>query len=468
MLPIEPRNSQGSQRRTEDRTKLTEDEFTDSQIDALMTKVEGEAQVQEIQNPPETYLSNLTIDQVLQERQTMAGILKEPMLWGDFIRTIQITHNATEEKAQENLTCLEAIGWIEEYEEQEEIMIRFIRKRFTDQMQKLDKTMTLFIKYRNQERHLSEYLKRTTTWFIIGTEHCPKTGLYHAHISCTFRSKDAITVTKIVFPILHIEVTRNIEQSIQYCIKTSLYDKYGHVPEKNLLAKDQAYREIIVLCQRGQLQLIEQRYPKQFLQFQSVIQRLISNYEIQYLMQNQIILSREQLRRKNLFLFGLPNLGKTYVAATIAGPNAYEKTTGKWFDGFSHLNHTGITINDLQRSDPWPARTMNQLLDTWPFLIQIKNSMKTINPALLPIVMTSNYEFPELLQTYSNDPMMQRRITQAFNSRVTKVRFEKISTKELRITSWGETINFITRIEPYWSDQGVTITYRHVPYQEEV
>jgi len=458
MKKVETYFSQESQR-IRDRTASDSQESQESQLLNILNNGEDDSNPIELHNPPENYYSTLSYSDLVLEREELRKRFKHDVAYEDALDMITKWKQWNQDQSTQYLLDTESLNWIELLEDEDGVeKVHLIRSNFSEQSQKLEKICTLFPQYKGQIQHCIQALHILSHWYVIGQEYSKKNGLLHYHLVIGFKSKQSVEAVKLLFPCLHIEYIRTtIKRAIGYSTKETLYDQFGQIPGDLLSKTDQEYQEILTLCRTGNTELIQKVHPAFFIKHHSVIEKILANIQYEAMQQQRKILTREELRKKNLFIWGPPAIGKSYAAMNLAGLNPYEKNEGQWFDGFGNY-HTGIVFNDMQPNGSWPIRLMNLILDTYPFIGQVKGGSVIVQPSNLPVILTSNFSVDEILDSIGLNTSAKERIKTAVRSRISEVHmYPEDHWFQVEITGPYDSAKITGIISDWYLEKGMVI-----------
>ena len=198
------------------------------------------------------------------------------------------------------------------------------------------------------------------------------------------------------------------KQAAEYCKKDGDFVEYGTLPEENQKkasvagneANKQKWRTINDKAKEGDLEWIDQEYPKVFNQSYKNLKQMKVDY---------------MKRKPNLpdvcgvWYWGPSGVGKTHLVTELY-PDAYlKRAQNKWFDAYQQEDV--IVIDDLDDTHAYMGYELKKLADKYCYMVEVKNSSMYIRPK--KCVVTSQYTIQEI---WKNDKKTQdallRRFTQ--------------------------------------------------------
>jgi hypothetical protein len=327
--------------------------------------------------------------------------------------------------------------------------------------------LTFFPEFDDDIELLQEWVIEKCEYSVAGVEQCPKTGRTHVHVVCEFQDPHSYRWLKYIFPTINIDAdVRHKTRAIKYVQKVQLLwedrkeTAWSHAPEQKLDSKARA-AEILRLANDGDIKSIQAQFPNEYLRNHATIHKLVS----------ESVLKRFQerpnhgidLKNKNLFLWGDPGTGKTWLARNMCQPRPYCKSQNKWWDGFDDT-YTGIIFNDLTTSTGFNWQTVLDAADAYPFGVEIKNGSGVVDPSTIPVICTSNYSPEQLTEGWT----MGRR--EAFERRFNFVRVQWKVFGGVRNLKWTFDSKYKWRPpeDERWWEQGSPVrSCPNMPHDEE-
>lgn len=113
------------------------------------------------------------------------------------------------------------------------------------------------------------------------------------------------------------------------------------------------------------------------------------------------------LKNKNIWIYGPPRTGKTYMALHAISDSVYDKSANKWWDGYQ--GEKVVVIEDL---DPEQSKYLAHYLKKWadrnPFTAAIKGGSMRVCPADYNLIVTSNYSIEECFNSTDAKAIKER------------------------------------------------------------
>lgn len=98
------------------------------------------------------------------------------------------------------------------------------------------------------------------------------------------------------------------------------------------------------------------------------------------------------LKKKNLWLWGRPGIGKSQWANTQLNPLwMYKKSINKWWDGYNLVVHKEVILEDFPQNGQMFAQHLKIWGDRYHFMAECKGSSLTVEPGRFFLIVTSNY-----------------------------------------------------------------------------
>nr|ATP66715.1 Rep [Rodent circovirus] len=224
---------------------------------------------------------------------------------------------------------------------------------------------------------------------IIGMEQGEK-GTPHLQGYLELASKERRTSLSRLNPRIHWEKAMGDRvQNYRYCTKEGniWYQKGEESQWSTSRKEDEKWTNIRNWAKKGQLQMIEQNYPREFIIYERQYQRIAAEERMKTLG-----IFQGDLKKKNVWIWGEPGTGKSkWANSQCPIHQIYRKMASKWWDGYDINSHKLILIED------WPSLTeldMGHHIKLWsdryPFKGETKGGMVAIDPNT-PVIITSNY-----------------------------------------------------------------------------
>lgn len=200
------------------------------------------------------------------------------------------------------------------------------------------------------------------------------------------------------FPGAHIEPSREIQASIDYCKKEGDFVEYGIAPQKPggdtmevKAAKNKRLRDTPLneLVDNGELGILDVKRLKQ-------AKDILAQEGDAYVAEGT----------RGLWVYGPPGTGKTHYARGLDGA-FYIKAQNKWFDGYTR--EKTIVLDDLDKGGACLGHYLKIWADKWACTGEIKGG--TVNLVHDRFVVTSNYLPSDL---WPEDDEMRKAIERRF------------------------------------------------------
>lgn len=241
-----------------------------------------------------------------------------------------------------------------------------------------------------------------------GREEAPTTGLPHLQGYLCLPAKQRLgAVKEIVGPKAHLEPMRgSLKQNSAYCSKGVEIEQYGEEPSPDAVsamnkAKDEKARRIIELAKKGDEATFEAEFPHDYVYHAPAWDRLCAR--------KQRPLDPLPPTTRHSWYHGEPGTGKSFKARS-ENPNAYIKSTTRWWDGYQ--GEEVVIIEDFSPFEISLTRDLKIWADIYDFPAEVKGStLGRIRPK--HIIVTSNYSIAEIWSGDSKDrEPLERRFTQ--------------------------------------------------------
>lgn len=232
---------------------------------------------------------------------------------------------------------------------------------------------------------LVEKFEARCSFGIIGKE-VGETGT--PHLQCTFVVKNAMTFTAVKSMLqngrIHLEVCRQVFNSIEYCKKDNKYETFGEPPkskEEKGEASKRYWLETLNNAKAGTYELID---PK----LQVVHAKTLEWIRNKHVMSNR---PSDLTEFENVWIYGPSGCGKSRWVRNEF-PVFYHKLLNKWWDNYPQdSSEVSVLIEDV---DPDSCQWMSNYLKVWSdyysFTAEVKGSSTTIRPKR--VLVTSNYD----------------------------------------------------------------------------
>lgn len=246
-----------------------------------------------------------------------------------------------------------------------------------------------------------EYLNTCLAYqYIIYGKEVGENGTPHLQGYIHFKSAKKFTTTKKLLQRAHIEPRKgSIDQAIEYCKKENDFYEKGTKPisqaEKGEKGKA-VWSQVLLHARQGNLQWIEDNYPKIFIWFSNKLQGLrIPKITIQ---QGELL---------HEWWTGSTGTGKSKTVWELY-PDHFQKELNKWWCGYEHENV--VVIEEWSPKNECTGSHLKIWADRYPFTAQIKgSSLKRVRP--LKLIVLSNYTIRECFPSSQDFEPLERRFT---------------------------------------------------------
>ena len=233
----------------------------------------------------------------------------------------------------------------------------------------------------------------TMTYLVYGEE-VGESGTPHHQGFVVFKNKRLLSNVKDINGRAHWETKSpksTYQEASDYCKKDGKYHEFGKLPEeprvKGNKANHEKWRAINDKAKQGDLDWIDQQYPKVFNQSYRNLKQMRTDY---------------MKRMEDLpdvcgtWFYGRTGVGKTKLVRTLY-PDAYlKKPNNKWYDGYQYEEI--VVIDDLDNTHDYMGYELKKLADAYCYLVEVKNSSMYIRPK--QCIVTSQYTIRDI---WSND-----------------------------------------------------------------
>lgn len=246
--------------------------------------------------------------------------------------------------------------------------------------------------------------EKDVAYAIVGDEVCPTSG--RPHLQGYLQTPSSIrgsAVLKLLPPGAHLEIAMGSDyDNFVYCSKEGTFFEVGtrrQISPARTAARTQVttdYRDLISLAREGNMDEIENRYPRDFLLRYQTLRTIAKDYQRPPAQSAEV---------RGVWIAGASGVGKSRLARAIYRP-FYAKMANKWFDGYQGEPY--IILDDV---GPDQAKTLTYHLKIWcdryPFVAEIKNGSRMISP--VGFIITSQYQIDQLWQDQETREALHRR-----------------------------------------------------------
>jgi hypothetical protein len=146
------------------------------------------------------------------------------------------------------------------------------------------------------------------------------------------------------------------------------------------------------------------QHPDQWLQRRGAVERVMLEEKAR-----RALCWPGQLKRKNVWLRGEAGIGKSRWACELVPLyQQYKKNLNKWWDGFSPMSHTQVTIEDWDPDHQCLTAHLKVWADRYPFVAEVKGSSLSVEPGNYTLVVTSNYSIDACFREGDRDAIHRR------------------------------------------------------------
>lgn len=233
-------------------------------------------------------------------------------------------------------------------------------------------------------------------YHVMGYETAPTTGTRHIQGYISFKCQRRLPAVIKEMPRAHWEIRKGThEQAAEYSKKGGNFKEIGEplVTKKELgETEKQRWKNMITLAKEGDLSQLEEYAPREYVTF-------LAKWKS---MKEQDLANLGEL--ENEWHWGPTGTGKSrYVREKY--PDAYIKTTNKWWDGYA--GESVVIIEEWSPEHDKLLQHLKQWADHYPFRAEIKGGSMMIRPK--KIIVTSNYEISACaIRTADSDPLYRR------------------------------------------------------------
>jgi len=242
--------------------------------------------------------------------------------------------------------------------------------------------------------------------YIIYGKEVGASGTPHLQGFVQFNNVKTLASAIACLPGCHVEISRNFEQSIEYCKKDGDFTERGKAPvssKRKGLNEEIRWREIRLAAEEGRVDDIPED-----IRFRS--HNLIKSHRQDHLRRRTLV----DTDMKMLWYFGETGTGKSRKARED-NPGAYLKNCNKWWDGYE--DQEVVIIEDFDAAHACLAHHLKIWADRYPFNAEVKGGSFKIRPKLL--IVTSNYHPSEIFTDLSAlNPILRRFSVQLFKKLV--------------------------------------------------
>jgi len=259
-------------------------------------------------------------------------------------------------------------------------------------------------------------------YICIGKE-VGESGTPHLQIALVWpNAKTFSACLKLLPQGVHLEIARNIFESIAYCKKDGNFQEKGVPPmnkEEQGKQEQDRWSNILELTKKGRFEDLPSK-----IQFNQA--RLLEYIRAKALLDRDLVDTEMQM----LWFWGPPGTGKSRKARADY-PKAYLKMCNKWWDDYK--DEPEVLIEDFDKSHSVLCHHLKIWADRYPFLCECKGGAFKIRPQL--IVVTSNWHPSEIwLDDKDLGPILRR--------------FKCVEFGQNPFNLMDKTVKFVPNVEP--------------------
>lgn len=233
-------------------------------------------------------------------------------------------------------------------------------------------------------------------YHVFQVEQCPKTGIYHIQGYVQLKNPKSLGGMKKIDGKIHFEPRRGThEQARSYCMKEE--SRIEGPWELGEPKDDQGNRTDL---QELKQMIVERKSNEEIMetQFGNFLR-----YHRGITLAQQTIMKDRKDPPEVWLIFGPSGSGKTYYCHQETNGDLYNVTDNKWWDGYRQ--QSGVLFDEADIKDR-SMREWLQILDRYPYQVQIKGGFVKLNSRIMFIVNSSEHK---IMEFYRGD--MRRRIT---------------------------------------------------------
>jgi hypothetical protein len=228
-------------------------------------------------------------------------------------------------------------------------------------------------------------------YMVIGFEEGEQNGT--PHLQGYIQLKKRVTFDKLrkLFP-WHIEQVRGTpKQAADYCKDPNKKGGSGNFIEFGELSdhsqggekSHERYSLILDYARRGELDLIAEQYPSEYLRFHRNL----------HMVHVEAMTSCEG-EKQCFWLWGKPGTGKSRFVYDVGGDQCYWKNPNKWWDNYS--SQKCVILDDFGKEHSVLGYHIKRWADRYPVLCESKGS--SLYPNYNTLFITSNYHPSDIFQ----------------------------------------------------------------------
>lgn len=221
-------------------------------------------------------------------------------------------------------------------------------------------------------------------------------GTPHLQGYCVLKRSQRLAFVKALLPTAHLErANGSHEQNIAYCSKENDVTSLGEVPATQQETNKANARRQIELAKAGDLDTIQEEFPKVFLSRYRVFKELAKDF----------MSKPDDLAAPcGVWIYGESGSGKTTAARENYG-DYFPKQANKWWDGYQ--GQGTVVIEDLDPVHHVLGHHLKLWTDKWSFTAEDKGSARWLRP--MKVVITSQYSIEEVFPDPKTCAALNRR-----------------------------------------------------------
>jgi hypothetical protein len=279
---------------------------------------------------------------------------------------------------------------------------------------------TLFgVAREEMQTYVDQIMGGMARYVIVGFETSPTTGRTHFQGQVcytnarTFQAVSNALTYQGIRP--HLEITKDLQASIEYCMKEGDYIEMGDAPmtqqTKGEMEKNR-WAEVLTLTRAGRIEEVDARIQvTHFRQLQHIYAAALNKKQ------------REDVQgTMNWWFVGPTRTGKSRLArrmfgfenevAPWKGMGVYVKDAGKWWDHYA--DEPFVIIDEVPRMQNSAEFTglLKKWTDRYPYKAEVKGGTITARPTCM--ILTSNWFIQDIVLEATDVDALHERITEVY------------------------------------------------------
>lgn len=240
------------------------------------------------------------------------------------------------------------------------------------------------------------------SYLIFGKE-VGESGTPHLQGFITFKTTKRLTGLKKLHKGIHWEISRNVEASINYCMK----DKDYFIKDNRKQGERNDLKRMIDCMEKNGLQTAIENYKETYVKYSNGIEKLAGR------------LQKPRTEKPHIvWIYGSTGTGKTRQVYEKEKDLWISAKNLKWWNGYE--NQEAVLIDDF-RSDFCTFHELLRILDRYPYKVEIKGGHRELNSKRIYI--TSCYHPDNVYKTIEDKTQLLRRIDEIICTDVDKVTY---------------------------------------------